>query len=408
KIPSAQVVKGLNGLKDNIELVATGGATVNASGNTITINAGAGSTGGPITGIQNTNNTLDITGANGPTVTIGVKNGGITGTYLADNAVSSAKVVDAGITTPDLADNVVTSAKIADGAIASADLADNSVTSAKIANATVVTADLADNAVTSAKIIDASIVASDLADSVVNSLKIADASVATVDLADGAVTSAKVGFPLERTYYGTNEYEMHYGLGYSWNTGGIRFNSAGLYAKYRRGSGLILGTGYALYVDGNAVITGGDLTVSSTSVNWTATKPATVKVNDGSTVRLFSEEAAEVYFTDYGTSRLVGGKAHVELDARFLETVTVDALHPMKVFVQLEGDCRGVFVANKSTTSFDVVELQQGTSDAPFTYRVVCKRRYYEDERLATPEQDKSFNERMLKEAWPEMSGNTN
>jgi hypothetical protein len=75
----------------------------------------------------------------------------------------------------------------------------------------------------------------------------------------------------------------------------------------------------------------------------------------------------------------------------------------MKVFVQLEEDCKGVYVTNRSATGFDVVELQGGTSNAEFAYRVVCKRKYYEDERLATDEQDVQFNKRALETAWPEV-----
>jgi len=99
----------------------------------------------------------------------------------------------------------------------------------------------------------------------------------------------------------------------------------------------------------------------------------------------------------------VNGRAHVELDQVFLQTVTIDDRHPMKVFVQLEGDCKGVFVTNKSDMGFDVVELQGGTSSVPFSYRVVCKRKYYEDERLATREQESSYNSRMLQTVWPEV-----
>jgi hypothetical protein len=135
----------------------------------------------------------------------------------------------------------------------------------------------------------------------------------------------------------------------------------------------------------------------------TGTKSAEVKRNDGTPIRLFAEEAAEVYFSDYGDASLAGGRAHVELDQVFLQTVTIDDKHPMKVFVQLEGDCKGVFVTNKTNSGFDVMELQGGTSSVPFLYRVVCKRKYYEDERLATREQEATYNKRMLETVWPEV-----
>jgi hypothetical protein len=75
----------------------------------------------------------------------------------------------------------------------------------------------------------------------------------------------------------------------------------------------------------------------------------------------------------------------------------------MKVFVQVEGDCNGVYVTNKTSTGFDVVELQEGGSNAPFSYRVVCKRKYYEDNRLTTPEENARSTKRMMELAWPEI-----
>ena len=78
---------------------------------------------------------------------------------------------------------------------------------------------------------------------------------------------------------------------------------------------------------------------------------------------------------------LVDGRAHVELDPLFLETITIDAQNPMKVFVQLNGDCKGVYVI-KGASGFDVVELQGGTSSTAFDYRVMAKRKGFEQKRL--------------------------
>ena len=68
-----KVVKGINGLKDNITIQGGGGTTINTNGNIVTVSSsGTGGTG--IQGVQNTNNTLDITNANGPTATVNLKN----------------------------------------------------------------------------------------------------------------------------------------------------------------------------------------------------------------------------------------------------------------------------------------------------------------------------------------------
>ncbi len=139
KIAAGQVVKSVNGRTDAVTLVAGTNVTLTPSGNTITIastaagvpsinnitgpvtisgaggatittrrdsiviTAGSGGTGNGIQGVQNTNNTLDITNPNGPTATINVKNNAISGLQLADNAVASAKIVDGTISNIDIA-----------------------------------------------------------------------------------------------------------------------------------------------------------------------------------------------------------------------------------------------------------------------------------------------------------------
>lgn len=163
------------------------------------------------------------------------------------------------------------------------------------------------------------------------------------------------------------------------------------------------GTGHAVHCEGRFFQNGGSFEAHPTSTTWSTNKPATVKLTDGSKVKLFAEEAAEIYFNDYGEARLNNGRTHVGLDSKFLQTVTVDQEHPMKVFVQGADECNGMFVANRNSTGFDVVELHDGKSNASFMYRVVCKRKYYEDERLASEVQDIQYNKRMLETVWPEV-----
>ncbi len=84
---------------------------------------------------------------------------------------------------------------------------------------------------------------------------------------------------------------------------------------------------------------------------------------------------------DFGRARLAGGRARVELDRLFLETVTIDETYPMMVFVELGGECNGVYVV-KGTGGFDVVELRGGASSVPFDYRVLARRKGFEETRL--------------------------
>jgi len=54
----------------------------------------------------------------------------------------------------------------------------------------------------------------------------------------------------------------------------------------------------------------------------------------------------------------------------------------MKVFIQPNEDCNGVFV-QRLATGFVVIEQGGAKSSAHFTYRVLAKRKGFENERLA-------------------------
>ena len=89
---------------------------------------------------------------------------------------------------------------------------------------------------------------------------------------------------------------------------------------------------------------------------------------------MVAPEAPEALFQDYGIGTLVNGYAKIELDPLLSNNIAVDARHPMKVFIQLEGDCNGVYVTNKSAKSFEVQELGNGRSDVSFSYQIIANR----------------------------------
>lgn len=99
-------------------------------------------------------------------------------------------------------------------------------------------------------------------------------------------------------------------------------------------------------------------------------------VNDtlGNRVVLHAPETPEIYFEDYGEGQLVKGSVHITLDPTIAKNVIINEKHPLRVFIQLKGDCKGTYVTNQSATGFDVVELSGGTSDAPFSWHIVCNR----------------------------------
>jgi len=92
---------------------------------------------------------------------------------------------------------------------------------------------------------------------------------------------------------------------------------------------------------------------------------------------MFAPEAPEIFLMDYGRGQLVNGKAHVKLDPIFAKNIIVNDSFPLYVNIQLEGDCKGVYVTNKTNEGFDVIELQGGQSNVPFTYSITAHRRDY-------------------------------
>ena len=112
----------------------------------------------------------------------------------------------------------------------------------------------------------------------------------------------------------------------------------------------------------------------------TGTKSCVVKTSRGPTL-LYCQESPENWFEDFGEGQMSNGSCHIQLDPLFLETVTINEINPMKVFIQLRDDCKGTYVKT-GTHGFEVKELQGGSSSAGFAYRVVAKRRGFEDQRL--------------------------
>jgi hypothetical protein len=76
----------------------------------------------------------------------------------------------------------------------------------------------------------------------------------------------------------------------------------------------------------------------------------------------------------------------VALDPTF--ALAVNTASGYHVFLTPNGDCEGLYVAQKTGTGFQVRELRGGKSNIAFDYRVVAKRGGYEDLRLAQLEAD--------------------
>lgn len=99
-----------------------------------------------------------------------------------------------------------------------------------------------------------------------------------------------------------------------------------------------------------------------------------VKDLDNKRVVLFAPEAPESLFEDYGFGKLENGKTHIDIDPIFAKNITVNDKHPLRVFIQLNGDCNGVYTTNINGNGFDVVELKGGNSNVKFVWHVVGNR----------------------------------
>jgi hypothetical protein len=115
-------------------------------------------------------------------------------------------------------------------------------------------------------------------------------------------------------------------------------------------------------------------------INGSGTVSTIMETREGRK-NLFAPEMPEAYFEDCGEGQLSNGHCRVNLEKLFSDCITVNAEHPLRVFVQLEDDCKGVYV-NKDATGFDVYELQGGKSNARFSWRVLAKWKGYEKLRL--------------------------
>lgn len=75
-------------------------------------------------------------------------------------------------------------------------------------------------------------------------------------------------------------------------------------------------------------------------------------------VELAAIESPKNWFEDFGSAQLGGGLATVQLDPTFKQTVNANLEH--HVFLTPNGDCKGLYVHQKTATSFEVRELGGG------------------------------------------------
>lgn len=131
---------------------------------------------------------------------------------------------------------------------------------------------------------------------------------------------------------------------------------------------------------------GGDVFTVDESGNLTAagSKSAVVETANHGSRLLYAVESPEVWFEDFGAAVLVAGEATVVFDPVFGETVNLK--EDYHVFVTpLCDEPVLLFVTSKTATGFTVrgVTLDDRPAACAVDYRIVARRRGYEDVRLA-------------------------
>ena len=174
------------------------------------------------------------------------------------------------------------------------------------------------------------------------------------------------------------------GIGVKGEAKGFLQLNYGVYGRTRSSKG------YGVYSEGNMKCTGNQIVGKNLLVKGnqtvSGTKSAVVKIKNGEGVSLYAVEASENWFEDFGSAKLAQGATVVAIDPVYAETVNTEIDY--HVFLTPRGECQGLYVMDQKNNSFEVRELGGGKSDIPFSYRIVAKRKGYEDVRLAKVEEE--------------------
>ena len=94
-----------------------------------------------------------------------------------------------------------------------------------------------------------------------------------------------------------------------------------------------------------------------------------VVTKGGRHVMAYASRSADAEMSDVGTGRIAGGHGIVQLDPMFARTLDIRSGY--HVFLTPMGDSKGLYVASKSSASFEVRESQGGQSTLSFDYRII-------------------------------------
>jgi hypothetical protein len=119
-----------------------------------------------------------------------------------------------------------------------------------------------------------------------------------------------------------------------------------------------------------------------TNGNLTCTGSLTGVVRNSAqrSLEMYAVQATENWYEDAGSGQLRNGSATVQLDKDFSDLANTGMEY--QVFPVPNGDCNGLYVTNKTNSSFEVRELHGGHANIAFDYRVIAKRKGMESLRM--------------------------
>lgn len=120
---------------------------------------------------------------------------------------------------------------------------------------------------------------------------------------------------------------------------------------------------------------GGRVFGTSIKIQGTGSVAEIVPTENHGRVTLICPESPEYWYQDYGTVKLVNGKAHVDLDPILADIIVVNDENPIRVFCTPVDmlNFNGVAIANRTATGFDIVELNGGTNSGTLDYQIIVK-----------------------------------
>jgi hypothetical protein len=129
--------------------------------------------------------------------------------------------------------------------------------------------------------------------------------------------------------------------------------------------------GYSVFHSAYTFDVADDGTVFAKAYESSSAARTLQKTSTGRTVDTYAPQVSQPTLEDFGEAQLVNGVANVALEPRFADAI--DRTASYLVTVTPEGDCRGLYVAQRNGIGFAVRELQGGRSSLAFAYRIVAK-----------------------------------